>query len=136
MSQLLVTLLTLLAGTSVWRTAAANTNKGFSYASTFSDGSVKQYQDYVNEMQAAQKLVGAPGTGFNSARLYTMVQADKNFTNEAVQAAIDTNTTLVLGLWASPGDADFSLEVQMLSSAIAAHQTNLVAGISVGSEDI
>lgn len=45
--------------------------KGFNYGSTLTDSSAKQQADFENEFKTAQGLVG--GSGFTSARLYTMV---------------------------------------------------------------
>jgi glucan endo-1,3-beta-D-glucosidase len=57
----------------------------------------------------------------------------------AFQAAIDTDTTLLLGLWASSGEATIDAEIAALKTAITTlgtKFTSLVAGISVGSEDL
>lgn len=58
---------------------------------------------------------------------------------EAIEAAINTKTTLLLGLWASAGSASFNNEITALTSAITKYGTaftDLVVGISVGSEDL
>jgi len=112
--------------------------KGFNYGSTFSDGSTKFESDFEGEFNAAKNLVGA--SGFTSARLFTTIQdGTTNSPISAIPAAITTNTTLLLGLWASAGDAQFANEVAALSAAISQYGsalTDLIAGISVGSEDI
>lgn len=112
--------------------------KGFNYGSTYTDGSAVPQSGYEAWFNAAKGLVGA--SGFTSARLYTMIQAGTtNTPTEAIQAAIDTQTSLLLGLWASAGEATINLELEALQSAIAAHGTaftDLIAGISVGSEDL
>ena len=57
----------------------------------------------------------------------------------AIPAAIATKTSLLLGLWASAGDAAFANELAALSNAIKQYgndMKDLVAGISVGSEDL
>jgi len=57
----------------------------------------------------------------------------------AIQAAINTQTSLLLGLWISGGSAIVDNEVAALKSAISQYGddfTSLVAGISVGSEDL
>lgn len=67
---------------------------------------------------------------------------EPNTTNSpitAIEAAIDTGTTLLLGLFCSQGDANFSLETQALDTAITQYGTpfmDLIVGISVGSEDL
>lgn len=77
---------------------------------------------------------------FTSARLYTMIQeGTTNTPISAIQAAIDTKTTLLLGLWASQDQAGFNNELAALSAAITQYGTaftDLVTGISVGSEDL
>lgn len=58
---------------------------------------------------------------------------------EAIPAAIKTKTTLLLGLWASAGPDAFANELASLETAISRHGDDLaplVAGISVGSEDL
>ena len=130
------TLLTLAASLSV--ASAAGVLKGFNYGSTQSDGSAKSYQDFHDEFTTAQGLQNAPG--FTAARLFTTVQAGTtNTPSAAIQAAIDTKTSLLLGLWASGGDSGFAAEIAALTTAISQHGTaftDLVVGISVGSEDL
>lgn len=115
---------------------AAAAIKGFNYGSTFNDNSVKVQSDFESEFKTAAGLVGAED--FTSARLYTMIQGGTTNTPiSAIPAAIATNTTLLLGLWAS-GDT-FDNEVAALKSAISQYGEDfarLVVGISVGSEDL
>ncbi|PQE09719.1 glucan endo-13-beta-glucosidase eglC protein [Rutstroemia sp. NJR-2017a BBW] len=114
-------------------------NQGFNYGATNADGSYRSQQDFQNAFEAAQSLVGT--SGFTSARLYTMIQGGSS-TNEptsAIQAAIDSDTTLLLGLWASGGQAGMDAEITALKSAIQLYGekfTSRVVGISVGSEDL
>jgi len=57
----------------------------------------------------------------------------------AIPAAIDTKTSLLLGLWASADQSSFDNEVAALKSAISQYGSDfadLVVGISVGSEDL
>jgi glucan endo-1,3-beta-D-glucosidase len=112
--------------------------QGFNYGPTNSDGSVVVQSEFTDLFTTAQQLVGT--SGFTSARLYTMIQGGTaNTPTEAIPAAITTNTTLLLGLWASAGDADFANELAALSAAITQYGTpftDLIAGISVGSEDL
>ena len=113
--------------------------KGFNYGSTQADGSIKQYNDFQGEFNSAKNLVGT-NHGFTSARLYTMIQGNTtNTPTFAIPAAMNTNTSLLLGLWASAGDADFANEITALKAAISEYGagfTDLIAGISVGSEDL
>jgi glucan endo-1,3-beta-D-glucosidase len=69
-----------------------------------------------------------------------MIQAGTtNTPTGAIPAAIETKTTLLLGLWASAGSGIFNNEVAALTSAISKYGTNftsIIAGIVVGSEDL
>ncbi|KAK5107818.1 hypothetical protein LTR62_000632 [Meristemomyces frigidus] len=112
---------------------------GFNYGNTFTNGAVKAQSDYEAEFNAAKALAGTNGD-FTSARLYTMIQGGTTDTPiAAIPAAIDTKTTLLLGMWASSGQADFTNELTALTSAIKQYGTaftDLIVGISVGSEDL
>jgi glucan endo-1,3-beta-D-glucosidase len=57
----------------------------------------------------------------------------------AIQAAINTKTTLLLGIWASGGQGLVDSEITALKRAIQQYGTaftSLVTGLSVGSEDL
>jgi glucan endo-1,3-beta-D-glucosidase len=119
--------------------AAVNAqSKGFNYGATNSDGSTKVYWHFHDEFVAAQNLVGAPG--FTSARLYTSIQGgSQNSPIEAIKAAIDTQTSLLLGIWASAGQDHVNQEIAAIQQAVdmwGSSFTSLVVGISVGSEDL
>ncbi|KAM3516327.1 hypothetical protein MY11210_000086 [Beauveria gryllotalpidicola] len=96
-------------------------------------------QSFEAEFQTAQNLEGTNG-GFNSARLYTMIQdGTVNDPISAIPAAITTKTNLLFGLWASAGQAQFDNEISALKKAAQQYcdqLDGLVAGISVGSEDL
>ena len=85
---------------------AQGVSKGFNYGNSFTDGSWKQQADFEAEFIRSQDL---PNTsGFSSARLYTMIQGGTaNTPISAIKAAIDTDTSLLLGLWASAGNEIF-----------------------------
>lgn len=127
-----------LLGLAAGITTAAAQYKGFNYGNTLTTGAPKSLADFTSEFNLAKNLVGA--SGFTSARLYTMIQGGTTNTPiAAIQAAIDTKTTLLLGLWASAGQASFDNEVAALKAAIAQYGTaftDLIVGISVGSEDL
>lgn len=129
------TLITLAASLSV---ASAQVYKGFNYGATNTDNSPITESQYQNDFSTAQKLVGA--SGFTSGRLYTSIQAGTTDTyTEAFQAAINTKTSLLLGLWGSGGQAGLSNEITALQAAIknfGSSLTDLIVGISVGSEDL
>ncbi|KAL6861088.1 glycoside hydrolase family 17, beta-1,3-endoglucanase [Trichoderma novae-zelandiae] len=113
--------------------------QGFNYGSTFTNNQPKAQADFEAEFKTAAGLDGTDGA-FTSARLYTMIQAGTaNTPISAIPAAINTKTSLLLGLWASGGDAAFANEMAALKSAIGQYcdrLDGLVAGISVGSEDL
>ena len=119
-------------------TASAQVYQGFNYGSTYSDGSAITEPAYEAQFNAAKNLVGA--SGFTSARIFTLIQAGtSNTPSDAIQAAVNTETSLLLGLWASAGQANIDNELAALSSALSAHGgtlVDLIAGISVGSEDL
>lgn len=106
--------------------------KGFNYGSTGRDQAA-----FEGEFNAAKNLAGS---SYTSARLYTMIQdGTTNAPISAIPAAISTGTSLLLGLWASGGDAQFANEIAALKAAVSQYGsafTDLIAGISVGSEDI
>ncbi|KAI0846391.1 glycoside hydrolase family 17 protein [Daldinia vernicosa] len=120
-------------------TTAANTGiKGFNYGAFFLNQAAKQQADFEYEFNRAKNL---PGTsGWTSARLYSMIQwQTTNSVISAIPAAINTKTTLLLGLWVSGGDQAITNEIAALKAAISQYGsafTDLVVGISVGSEDL
>jgi len=118
--------------------------KGFNYGAFFGNNAAKQYVDFKYEFEAAKGLPGTNGA-FTSARLYTMIQhgTTKDIIS-AIQAAIDTKTSLLLGIWASaanPSAAQTNINNELAAFQAAIDKfgtsfTNLIAGISVGSEDL
>lgn len=119
--------------------SASAAYQGFNYGAAFTDGSIKSQQDFEAEFNAAASLAGTNGD-FSSARLYTMIQGGSvNDPIAAIQAAINTRTTLLLGLWASAGPEIFANELRALERTIEQfgdELDGLIAGISVGSEDL
>ncbi|KAL8832419.1 MAG: hypothetical protein Q9191_000291 [Dirinaria sp. TL-2023a] len=114
------------------------TYQGFNYGSVFTDNSPITQSDYENQFNTAKRLVGT--SGFTSARIYTMIQAGTtNSPSEAIPAAISTKTSLLLGLFLTTDQSAFNNELAALRSAITTYGQafiNLIAGISVGSEDL
>ncbi|KAF1961489.1 glycoside hydrolase [Byssothecium circinans] len=114
-------------------------SKGFNYGAFFGNQQAKGYTDFKYEFEAAKELPGTNGQ-FNSARLYTMIQhGTANTVISAIQAAIDTKTELLLGIWASAGQTVVDNEIAALKAAVSQYGsafTDLVVGISVGSEDL
>ncbi|KAI9901567.1 hypothetical protein N3K66_003384 [Trichothecium roseum] len=113
--------------------------RGFNYGNKFTTGALKQQADYEAEFKAARELPGTNGA-FDSARLYTMIQGETGTDpNAAIPAAIKTKTSLLFGLWASAGDEAFNNELAALHKTVdqyCGQLDGLVAGISVGSEDL
>ncbi|KAK0764466.1 hypothetical protein N5P37_003868 [Trichoderma harzianum] len=113
--------------------------QGFNYGSTFTNGQPKAQTDFEAEFKTAAGLDGTDGA-FTSARLYTMIQGGTpNSPISAIPAAINTKTSLLFGLWASGGDAAFANEIAALKATISQYcgkLDGLVAGISIGSEDL
>ncbi|KXS94896.1 hypothetical protein AC578_1666 [Pseudocercospora eumusae] len=111
---------------------------GFNYGALYADQSARTQQDFEADFNAAKNLPGSHG--FSSARLFTMIQGyTTNTVSSAIPAAIATNTTLLLGLWASAGPDAFNQEITALRNAINQYGTSftdLIVGISVGSEDL
>ncbi|KAI1352287.1 glycoside hydrolase superfamily [Xylaria sp. FL0043] len=118
--------------------ATSATKLGFNYGSTFTTGAAKMQSDFEAEFTTAANLKGT--SGWTSARLYTMVQGGTaSDPISAIPAAIKTKTSLLLGLWASGGDATFANEITALKAAIETYGddlSSLVDGISIGSEDL
>jgi glucan endo-1,3-beta-D-glucosidase len=111
---------------------------GFNSGATTAEGVVKRQADFEKEFRLAQQLEGSPGT-FNSIRLYTNVQGDTTDSPiEAFPAAVSTKTKLLLGIWCS-GTTSIDNELNALTKAVDQYGkdfTDLVVGISVGSEDM
>lgn len=102
------------------------------------DGSPRTLQDFEDQFNAAKALPGQEGT-FTSARLFTMIQdGTAGDLISAIQAAVNTDTNLLLGLWGSAGQEAFNLELAALRYAIQQYPDlgSRVQGISVGSEDL
>lgn len=129
----------LASAAAVATVSAQNGYKGFNYGANFMDGTPKKVVDFEYEFNAAKQLAGTDGQ-WTSARLYTMIQHGSTDTIiEAIQAAINTKTGLLLGLWASIPPEQFNNEITALKAAIQQYGTaftDLVEGISVGSEDL
>lgn len=128
---LLTTLLTSLA-------RCDKVYQGFNSGAFFDSNTGKQKSDFIAEFKAAQALKNSPGV-LNSVRLYTNIQFGTTDTPiEAFEAAMETNTTMLLGMWCS-GTTSISNELNALSTAISTYGqqfADLVVGISVGSEDL
>lgn len=118
--------------------AASAQVQGFNYGSTNADGSCRGYSDFVRYFNDAKSLPGA--SGFTAARLYTSIQCGTASSPiDAFRAAIDTDTKILVGLWASAGRDVYQNELNALLAAardLGTAFTDRVVGISVGSEDL
>ena len=112
--------------------------KGFNYGANDLSGAPKSVETWEGEFNSAKTLDGVL-VPFNSARLYTSIQpGTANEPLNAFEAAVNTGTTLLVGIWASAGSAQIDNEIAAIQAAVGAHGealTNLIVGISVGSED-
>ena len=127
-------------------TTAARVYTGFNYGAFWSyPENVKKYADFQKGFSLAKNLTNVP-VPFDSARLFTCITAGtKDDPTEAFQAAIDTGTNLLLGMWVSPGAKDQSNDIQVANELAALGKAfkqygqklaDLVIGLSVGNEDI
>ena len=131
---------TVLAAFAACFSTAYSQFQGFNYGSTNTDSSPINLDQFTNDFTTAKALTGT-NHAFTSARLYTCIQAGTLDTpSDAFQAAVNTDTSLLLGLWASAGSDNIENEIAALttflrgSSGIAL--AKLIVGISVGSEDL
>ena len=110
--------------------SSGGVHKGFNYGADTNGGAT----DFATEFAGAQKLTGT--SGFNSARLYTMIEYGTTDTpSSAFQAAINTGTSLLLGIWCSGGQTVVTNELNALAAAVKQYPklNGLFFGISVGS---
>jgi glucan endo-1,3-beta-D-glucosidase len=111
---------------------------GFNSGASDDTGKAKTQEDFRKEFTTAQNLEGAPGN-FSAIRLYSNIQWQTTDTPiAAFPAAIATNSKLLLGIWAS-GTDNIDNELKALNSAVEEYGTkltDLVIGLSVGSEDL
>lgn len=119
--------------------ASAEAYLGFNSGNTLPSREAKFKKDWVQEFTTAQNLKNSPGV-FNAVRLYTNIQAYSQTSEpiEAFEAAIETNTKILLGVWASGTDT-IDAEIKALQNGIAKYGTkltDLIIGASIGSEDL
>ncbi|KAI0425983.1 glycoside hydrolase superfamily [Xylaria sp. FL1042] len=128
----------LAAGALATLASASENYLGFNSGATKTDNSAKFKSDFLAEFTTAQGLKGAPGK-FDAVRLYTNIQAySTNDPIEAFDAAVETKTKILLGLWTSGTDS-IDNEMTALKSALSKHGkdlADLIIGVSIGSEDL
>ncbi|KAH6643312.1 glycoside hydrolase superfamily [Truncatella angustata] len=127
-----------IAASTLAATASAELYYGFNSGSLKDDDSAKFKSDFVSEMTTAQNLDGAPVT-FNAVRLYTNIQAYSTADPiEAFEAAVETDTKLLLGIWTS-GTTSIDNEMTALKAGLDKYGSklaDLIVGMSIGSEDL
>ena len=131
---------TFLAACAALFSTAYSQFQGFNYGSTNTDGSPVTLEQFSNDFTTAKALAGT-NDAFTSARLYTCIQAGTTNTPiEAFQAAVNTGTSVLLGLWASAGQENINNELAALTAFLDGSSgtalAKLIVGISVGSEDL
>lgn len=117
---------------------------GFNYGTMRPDGGTRTKEDFVTMFNNVKAISSSNPNLFNSARLFKIRhEADPNQLHPAIDAAAETNTTLLLGLWCggagslfSKSACDAELEALMRFMTSPHKARNLVIGVSVGSEDI
>ncbi|PHH90997.1 hypothetical protein CDD83_2018 [Cordyceps sp. RAO-2017] len=118
--------------------AAANDYIGFNSGARKDDNSIKEEKDYRDEFLAAKSLPGTDGK-FTAVRLFTCLKPEsKDELLPAFAAAVETNTSMLLGIWTS-GTKSIDNEIKGLKRAIEKWGdkfTKLVVGMSIGSEDL
>jgi glucan endo-1,3-beta-D-glucosidase len=131
---------TLAAGALAMGAAALDAKNylGFNSGANLADTSAKFKKDFKAEFETAAALKNAPGK-FNAVRLYTNIQAySEDDPIEAFDAAVETDTHILLGVWAS-GTDNIDKEITALKKAVEKHGsklTDLVIGVNIGSEDL
>ncbi|KAJ4161185.1 hypothetical protein NW765_006037 [Fusarium oxysporum] len=105
---------------------------GFNSGATLANRAAKFKADFQAEFETAQNLKSAPGD-FSAVRLYTNIQAySEDDPIEAFEAAIDTKTEILLGVWTS-GTDNIDKEISALKKAVdkyGSKLTDLVIGVS------
>ncbi|KAI6363894.1 hypothetical protein MCOR25_005744 [Pyricularia grisea] len=118
-------------------------HQGFNYGAQNVTGGCRGHDDYTRLFNLARSL---PSGNFTSARIYTSIECGTEGAQtpkpiSAFQAAVETNTSLLVGLWASEGQDEFTKELNALKSALSdptygSQLAGLVVGVAVGSEDM
>ena len=139
-SKIMLVSSTLVATFAAFCSTAYSQYQGFNYGSTNTDSSPVTLEQYTNDFTTAKALAGT-NDAFTSARLYTCIKAGTtNTPSDAFQAAVNTNTSVLLGLWASAGQVNINNEIAALTTFLQGSSgtqlAKLIVGISVGSEDL
>ncbi|KAF2152996.1 glycoside hydrolase family 17 protein [Myriangium duriaei CBS 260.36] len=103
--------------------------RGFNSAATNPDGSCKSVSDWQNTFSRIQ---AAPGS-FKTVRVYAA--SDCNTLANAVPAAINTKTKLIVGIW-TEDETHYGNEKQALLNVMSTFGHDWIQAITVGSEDL
>ncbi|EMD63850.1 glycoside hydrolase family 17 protein [Bipolaris sorokiniana ND90Pr] len=125
--------------------AASNIYTGFNYGAFWGvETNVKKKADFFDGFDLAKNLT--TDIPFDSARLFTCKTAGTvDEPTEAFDAAVESNTTLLLGFWITPSrsgdspDKNVKNEMAALEKGFKKHGqalSDLIIGLSIGSEDI
>ncbi|KAH7374884.1 glycoside hydrolase superfamily [Plectosphaerella cucumerina] len=133
---------TIVATCSFAATVVAQTTAqhflGFNSGNMLPNQTAKVKADWLQEFETAKVLQGAPGN-FTAVRLYTNIQGyTEDDPIQAFEAAIETGTNILLGVWASHTD-NIEKEMFALEKALDLYGQDLVdliIGVSIGSEDM
>ncbi|XP_014552094.1 glycoside hydrolase family 17 protein [Bipolaris victoriae FI3] len=129
----------------IFAQAASNIYTGFNYGAFWSvEANVKKKADFLDGFNLAKNLT--TDIPFDSARLFTCKTAGTvDEPTEAFDAAVESNTNLLLGFWITPArsgdspDENIKNEMAALEKGFKKHGqalSDLIIGLSVGSEDI
>jgi glucan endo-1,3-beta-D-glucosidase len=103
--------------------------KGFNIGANNPDGSCKSQSDWETDFKTIANLPGH----FTSVRLYA--SSDCETLARAVPAALNTGTTLLVGVW-TEDNTHFENEKQALLTAVQQYGHDWIIAVSVGSEDL
>jgi glucan endo-1,3-beta-D-glucosidase len=103
--------------------------KGFNIGANNPDGSCKSQLDWERDFKTIANLPGH----FTSVRLYA--SSDCDTLARAVPAALNTGTTLLVGVW-TEDTTHFENEKKALLEAVQQYGHDWIIAVSVGSEDL
>lgn len=103
--------------------------KGFNIGANNPDGTCKSQSDWETDFRTIASLPGQ----FTSVRLYA--SSDCDTLARAVPAALNTGTTLLVGVW-TEDNTHFENEKQALLTAVQQYGHDWIIAVSVGSEDL
>lgn len=103
--------------------------KGFNIGAQRPTGGCKTRDDWAKDFRTLHSLPG----GFTAARVFA--SSDCGTLDNAVPAAIQTKTKILVGVWTENAD-HFNAEKQALLAAVRRYGHDWIVAVSVGSEDL